>query len=536
LPYLERNLNYLTGAGTVTRHEADTIRSATLPKEYRIEPSAAEPDNPTLIAGSAGESLAFHDKNAPVAEAGRTASRIAGDETALLMFGAGLGYEIEAAVRTCPQLTHVAIIEYEPALLKAAFGRFDMSEYPGIRWFVWTGDLSNTNIVSIDEFEKATCNQKLATIANPAFLEFHAMFFERFQHTFRMTEYDGDVTRLLQKIIHDNRFEFTPAYLLQKLYDLPFPNLIRIEPTNFCNLKCTICPTPGYPNDKKGFMDISLFRRILDEIETIAPGREFYLVMYLGGESLMHRDICEMIRMASDRGHLTQLNTNCTLLTSELSEQLIKAGLSRIQFSFDDFTPEQFENIRVGSDREKIFSNILEFIAIRERLGSKTPDQVIAALKIPTENDLDDFPENPFLSMKFLNLLLKLPINIIINWAHHWASDFTAVAEGMAPATPLGDYFPCQMLWNEMSVRWDGTVVPCCFDLRSDHTLGRFPDEGLLDIWNGAAFTALRQMHIAGRAGHIPLCRGCSTLGSQTRLADFLGDSAHIYKKHIINK
>jgi radical SAM protein with 4Fe4S-binding SPASM domain len=525
LSCIDANLDYLVGAEAITPGEAGIIRNAILPEMYHIEPSLNNSDNPTLIAEADGKEFLFHDRNDPVAEAERKASTVR--HAGVLMMGLGLGYEFEAVVRSCPQLRNAAVIEYEPALLKAALERIDLSAYPHIKWSFWIGDLSKINILRFIEFEKETRDQ-LVTISNPAAVKLHSSFMERLRHTYRMIDNIDTIGRLLKKSLEDKCYDVSYDYLMQTLYEVPFPRILRIEPTNFCNLKCTICPAPGYPMERKGFMDMALYGRILDELGKIAPDRKFYLFLYFGGESLLHKNICEMIRMASKLGHFTHLNTNATLLTEEMSENLIRAGLSRIQFSFDDFTPEQHEKIRVGSDRGEVYGKIIKFIEIQRRLGSETPQRALTALKIPTAHN----STRPLPSREYVQLFKDIPMTFVVNWAHHWASDFTAVADGMAPREPIRDYYPCQMLWKEMTIRWDGTIVPCCYDLCSDNPLGRFADQSLLEIWNNDAYTALRQLHIAGRVKQAPLCRGCSVLPSTREKDEFFGDAVQLYKKH----
>ena len=44
---------------------------------------------------------------------------------------------------------------------------------------------------------------------------------------------------------------------------------MMIEPTDVCNLKCPLCPSGnGKLKRAKGFMDFSLFKKIIDEIIT----------------------------------------------------------------------------------------------------------------------------------------------------------------------------------------------------------------------------------------------------------------------------
>ena len=47
--------------------------------------------------------------------------------------------------------------------------------------------------------------------------------------------------------------------------DYQVPKRIEIELASACNLKCTYCPR-HFVDDLKGFIDFSLYKRLIDEI------------------------------------------------------------------------------------------------------------------------------------------------------------------------------------------------------------------------------------------------------------------------------
>jgi MoaA/NifB/PqqE/SkfB family radical SAM enzyme len=79
------------------------------------------------------------------------------------------------------------------------------------------------------------------------------------------------------------------------------------------------------------------------------------------GEPLYHEDILQMIGRASAKGCRTELLTNGTLLTRELSSDLLAAGLKKLWVSVDAFEPEGYENIRQNSNFSLIKNNISKF-------------------------------------------------------------------------------------------------------------------------------------------------------------------------------
>jgi len=93
------------------------------------------------------------------------------------------------------------------------------------------------------------------------------------------------------------------------------PIRLWIEPTDHCNLSCVMCPNKDLPKEKKGFMDLNLFQKIIDEAAAFA----FDAHLLHRGESLLHPRFFEMARYANDKGVRTKLHTNATVLDEKKS-------------------------------------------------------------------------------------------------------------------------------------------------------------------------------------------------------------------------
>ena len=69
---------------------------------------------------------------------------------------------------------------------------------------------------------------------------------------------------------------------------------------------------------------------------------------------------------------------------------------------------------------------------------------------------------------------------------------------------------PCIRLWRGMAILWNGTCVPCCYDLCGSTPVGDLTGRSLEDVWLGEELTHLRALHSAGRLQEIELCRSCN--------------------------
>src|SRR3989304_2259966 len=151
---------------------------------------------------------------------------------------------------------------------------------------------------------------------------------------------------------------------------LPYaPLRLWVEPTSFCNLKCPMCTSKDIPEEKIGYMDWDLYRKIIDE----AKGFVYDINLFLGGESLFHKRLPDMIRYAKENGISTRLSTNATVLTKDKAKAILDAGLDFIIFSFDGYEKEVYEEIRVNANFEKTLGNIKGFLEEKKRRGSRKP-------------------------------------------------------------------------------------------------------------------------------------------------------------------
>jgi len=302
---------------------------------------------------------------------------------------------------------------------------------------------------------------------------------------------DGRLLRFIRILWHYKRGSAKLLYAPMRLW---------VEPTSFCNLKCPMCTSKDIPEDQIGYMDWDLYKKIIDE----AKGFVHDINLFLGGESLFHKRLPDMIRYAKDNGIGTRLSTNVTVLTKDKTKALLDAGLDFIIFSFDGYEKEVYEKIRINANFEKTLGNIRGFLEEKKRRGSGKPYVVFQVIEF---NRDDSEKRNAFLKG-----LDGLPIDKLSLIAPHTFGGKIS-QNGDKKFRKVGrKYVPCTFLWYSMSIKWDGTVVPCCVDLAGDMPLGDVRKESLLKIWNGQGLIELREKIASGKYTDVPLCRGCDIL------------------------
>lgn len=226
---------------------------------------------------------------------------------------------------------------------------------------------------------------------------------------------------------------------------------------------------------------------------------------YLAGEPLFHPHLDEMISIARQHGMLTQVHTNATILDEKRSAKLLDCGLDSISFSFDGENAEDYEAVQVGSKFESTLKNIIRFLRMKKDRGLNHPFVTFQVIKPYRSGS----PFSPRLSPEFKQRLDGLPIDQFrllypFSWPGQEAREFVR---------PTGQkLFPCPVLWQSLSIGWDGRYLGCCGDLNGVLTLGDARKDRLKEIWNSEQMVWMRRQHVLKNHQFIPLCRDCDAV------------------------
>lgn len=285
------------------------------------------------------------------------------------------------------------------------------------------------------------------------------------------------------------------------------PFCLQIESTNACNLRCVMCPRQAMTRPV-GFMDLRLFRKIIDETVPLD-----HVWLHHFGEPLLHPRIEEMIAYAKEANiRQVGISTNATLLTSDRWDALIESGLDHLIISVDGIR-EAYDRLRVGGNWDEIYRNITGFMEARGLGKPKTWIQIIDMPGVDISGALDFWgPVAEELSID----------RIDVKKFDTWANQVEAIRRIRSKET-VSPREPCPFLWAVMVVCWDGICVPCCRDYDAKVKLGNANGEGMLGIFNGPLYGELRRAQNEGDFDN-PLCRDCvewaEAKGIETKYAE----------------
>jgi len=215
---------------------------------------------------------------------------------------------------------------------------------------------------------------------------------------------------------------------------------LLVEPTNFCNLRCTHC-LARYSPRPKGFMSLELVEKIVREApkvrETVLTG---------GGEPLLHPQVIEFVRKFKKLGNVG-LMTNGTLLTQDMADKLKLVGLDWISCSLDGIGPVH-ELHRVGAKYSEVRDNILYARSIG-----------ITSSVIMTITDQTPEEVNSFVT-EWRSERIRRRVGVWIPPDRHIRySDFMEVDDSKS------NYRLCPAFKEDLAITWDGRVPICSLDI-----------------------------------------------------------------------
>jgi cyclic pyranopterin phosphate synthase len=134
---------------------------------------------------------------------------------------------------------------------------------------------------------------------------------------------------------------------------------VRISLTDRCNFDCVYCHNEGL-GDTRGPMEPQDDEMTTDDVvRFLEVAREFDVdaVKFTGGEPMLRDDLAEIVRRTPD-GMETSLTTNGTFLPDR-ADELVDAGLDRVNVSQDALDPDAFAEITKSGRYEDVIDGVL---------------------------------------------------------------------------------------------------------------------------------------------------------------------------------
>jgi sulfatase maturation enzyme AslB (radical SAM superfamily) len=277
------------------------------------------------------------------------------------------------------------------------------------------------------------------------------------------------------------------------------PRELMIEVTNRCNAKCVMCPHEKMKRPR-GHMAWETFAKIVNDAAAF-EGSGLWLTLHKDGEPFL--DPLLFDRIACVRKQLprswVQFNSNAQLLTDEMAARLLQTPPDRLVLSVDGAMRESYERIRGGLSYDTVRRNIESFLD--RRRAAKSPLKVTMQMVVNRENlgEVDAYRRQ---------WAGKVDA-IVFKPMHNFLVQGTSAHGG---ALRSEQTFRCRQPFSNMVIFWTGEIGLCCWDYDHLIPLGNVRDDTLLDLYNSAAFAAVRRAMIRRACSDLQPCNTCSRI------------------------
>lgn len=305
-----------------------------------------------------------------------------------------------------------------------------------------------------------------------------------------------------------------------------FPLQIDFELNYSCNFTCPMCTWNAESTENKGkatWFDFEVFKEVMDS--AVSKGLKAIRLNYIN-EPLIRKDITKFIKYARKVGILDiYFSTNASLLTDEVCRDLINSGLLRLQISLDAHTKKTYEKIRTGGNFNDVIKKVLRFLEIRNEMNVKLPTLRVNFVKTEiNKHELNDFIK--FWESKVDSIGIQDLVGIM--------DGFGKISDEVLEKKSLSNDFKCAQPFQHLTVRYDGSVLPCCAFYGAEIPIGQLKTNkkskfsvveniGLLDksaksklligtieeIWKSEQMEFFRDIHRKGEFWKHPTCKKC---------------------------
>lgn len=180
---------------------------------------------------------------------------------------------------------------------------------------------------------------------------------------------------------------------------------LRISVTDKCNLRCVYCmPEGGLPWLPKS--DILTYEEIVDLVRA-AAGVGVRSIRLSGGEPLVRKDLHRLVRGIAAVDGITDisLSSNGLLLEDQLDD-LVRAGLTRVNLSLDTLREDRFEAI----SRRKGLARVLSSMDAAVEAGLAPLKINCVVMRGTNDDELADFAAITIEKPIFVRFIEMMPV------------------------------------------------------------------------------------------------------------------------------
>ncbi len=310
-----------------------------------------------------------------------------------------------------------------------------------------------------------------------------------------------------------NLFRSGANLLYRRLQPWSMPLHMQFELTNYCNLRCPVCPTGTRTVGRQAAaMQVGLFERVMQEV---GP----YLLtasLWGWGEPLLHPQLEEILRLARQHPVALLLSTNGQTLDDErLQDALLRQPPAHLIVAIDGLTDETNCRFRAGARLQPAIEGVRRLAEKKRQNGQTLP--LLHMRYIVMKHNQHELPQVEafardhgfdLLTLRTLSLIdTEAPDQVhgaFVPDAQRWRA--YGYAEGKRQRR--GDFICQEPFWFPTLLA-DGTLVACEQDYNAQQAFGKVSENAsFASVWRSRQAAAVRRL-IRDRAADLSFCRNC---------------------------
>lgn len=287
---------------------------------------------------------------------------------------------------------------------------------------------------------------------------------------------------------------------LQDMLPLKQPLRVNIDPCDICNFKCDFCFQCKDTGFKGSLMSVELFERVIKQLKEFdEPINVVHL--YALGEPFLNKNMPLFIRRLKEEHVAKEVKTttNGSLLSPDVVDEIIAAGLDEISISLNGLKDEDFKRIAGATvNFEKMMEN-LKYLYTRKKQ---------CHIHIKIIGDYFNKDEQQYFIDKVGDYADTINIDGLTS---HWSGlEIGQGGQQYCVASETSKWSICALCFYELTIHSNGTVSPCSVDWQIQReTLGSVMETTLKEIWQSTKRNEMLVSFLKGTQNPYQACREC---------------------------
>ena len=299
----------------------------------------------------------------------------------------------------------------------------------------------------------------------------------------------------------------------RRLTPWSMPLHLQVELTNYCELRCPVCPTGSkLLNRRPTTMDLATFEKLIDEVGPYL----LTLSLWAWGEPLLHPDLEKILRAARKHNVTILLSTNGQRLNrDDVLNALIREPPTYLIVAIDGLSDETNSKYRVGAKLAPALDGVRRLADMKRKSGTNLP--VLHMRYIVMKHNQHEVPRlQEFAASNGFELVTVRTLSIIDSSSSEQvhtelipdSETWRAYDYENGKRVRREDYICQEPFWFP-TVFADGSLVPCEQDYNGQQTIGVISEKvSFRELWYSKQAARVRKV-IRDNAESLSFCCNC---------------------------